>query len=75
MNHMNNKGSQNHAKITVISMINQIILKIIPTVATVIFKKYKNKNLFASMLVLIEEKSSKNSDFKNFVLFLIGVLL
>ena len=52
-----------------ISIINPIILNRIPTVATlffwfssVILKNSKIKNLLIDILVLIEEKSSKNSD-------------
>jgi len=61
ISHTNNKGSHSRAKITVISAINQMILKTIPTVATVffcsflvwkssaIFVKNRNKKLFAEI--------------------------
>ena len=83
-----NKTFQTNTRKAEMNKTNPIILNHIPTVATVFFcsswvlissvilkKSNKIKFQLTNFIVIIREKSSKNSDIQNFVLFLKGVLI
>ena len=81
INHKNKRKNQNTLPIIVNNKINQMILQIIPTRATVFFCSFwvwnssaifwwdMNIKIICWRLVLIKEKSSKNSDFGKCLVF------